>query len=133
MNQDYPMNLLITSYGYGYCINIVMQIFKTKLTKYIFLSNQVAENLADELARSDGREIRLEEEDELTITFVQPEEGFSYEVARGVPPGLIEFIQPLQQAGMCRLTLHSNASGLWTVYFLPNVIFQHIFVHRIRD
>lgn len=81
---------------------------------------RVAENLADELARSDGREIRLEEEDELLITFVQPEEGFSYEVARGVPPGLIEFIQPLQQAGMCRLTLHSNASGLWTVYFLPN-------------
>ncbi|VVC26416.1 Hypothetical protein CINCED_3A012275 [Cinara cedri] len=81
---------------------------------------RVAENLADELARSDGREIRLEEEDELMITFVQPEEGFSYEVARGVPPGLIEFIQPLQQAGMCRLTLHSNASGLWTVYFLPN-------------
>lgn len=62
------------------------------------------------------------------ITFVQPEEGFSYEVARGVPPGLIEFIQPLQQAGMCRLTLHSNASGLWTVYFLPNVMFQFILV-----
>lgn len=80
--------------------------------------------MADELARSDGREIRLEEEDELMITFVQPEEGFSYEVARGVPPGLIEFIQPLQQAGMCRLTLHSNASGLWTVYFLPNVMFN---------
>ncbi|XP_050433436.1 afadin isoform X2 [Adelges cooleyi] len=83
---------------------------------------RVAENLADELARSDGREIRLEEDDELMITFVQPEEGFSYEVARGVPPGLIEFIQPLQQAGMCRLTLHPNSSGLWTVYFLPNVI-----------
>ncbi|XP_050542349.1 afadin isoform X7 [Daktulosphaira vitifoliae] len=81
---------------------------------------RVAENLADELARSDGREIRLEEDDELMITFVQPEEGFSYEVARGVPPGLIEFIQPLQQAGMCRLTLHPNASGQWTVYFLPN-------------
>lgn len=97
---------------------------------------QVAENLADELARSDGREIRLEEEDELSITFVQPEEGFSYEVARGVPPGLIEFIQPLQQAGMCRLTLHSNASGLWTVYFLPNVnhiiYFDFLFPNRLH-
>lgn len=73
------------------------------------------------MVRADCREIRLEEDEQLSVTFVQPEEGFSYEVARGVPPGLIEFIQPLQQAGMCRLTLHSNASGLWTVYFLPNV------------
>lgn len=116
------MNSLITSFGYDYYINCLENL-KSNVTGYIQLFNQVAENLADELARSDGREIRLEEEDELMITFVQPEEGFSYEVARGVPPGLIEFIQPLQQAGMCRLTLHSNASGLWTVYFLPNVIF----------
>lgn len=91
-----------------------------------YLYKQVAENLADELARSDCRDIRLEENEELSVEFVQPDEGFSYEVARGVPPGLIEFIQPLQQAGMCRLTLHSNASGLWTVYFLPNVIFYFV-------
>lgn len=122
MNQDYLMNSLITLFGYDYYINY-FENSKSNVTEFITLFDQVAENLADELARSDGREIRLEEEDELMITFVQPEEGFSYEVARGVPPGLIEFIQPLQQAGMCRLTLHSNASGLWTVYFLPNVIF----------
>lgn len=92
---------------------------------------QVAENLTDELVRADCREIRLEEDEQLAVTFVQPEEGFSYEVARGVPPGLIEFIQPLQQAGMCRLSLHSNASGLWTVYFLPNVSICYIYDGQI--
>lgn len=122
MNLDCHMNSLTMLYGYDY--HKLKAKFENNTNKNIIYFNQVAENLADELARSDGREIRLEEEDELMITFVQPEEGFSYEVARGVPPGLIEFIQPLQQAGMCRLTLHSNASGLWTVYFLPNVIFQ---------
>lgn len=116
---------MTTSYGYilSYYICICCENYEKIATKLKICFEQVAENLADELARADNREIRLEEDDELTITFVQPEEGFSYEVARGVPPGLIEFIQPLQQAGMCRLTLHSNASGLWTVYFLPNVIF----------
>ncbi|CAB0005899.1 unnamed protein product [Nesidiocoris tenuis] len=79
----------------------------------------VAENLADELARSDGREVRLEEDPELALSFLLPDDGYSCEVVRGVPPGLVDFIAPLQQAGLCRLTAQPTSNGLWTVYMGP--------------
>nr|XP_024215475.1 afadin isoform X1 [Halyomorpha halys] len=77
---------------------------------------RVAENLADELARSDGREVRLEEDAELALPFLLPDDGYSCEVVRGVPPGLVEFLAPLQAAGLCRLTAQPTSNGLWTVY-----------------
>nr|CAD7265746.1 unnamed protein product [Timema shepardi] len=77
---------------------------------------QVAENVADELARSDGREIRLEEDAELQLPFLLPEDGYSCDVVRGVPQGLAEFLAPLQQAGLCRMTTQPTSSGLWTIY-----------------
>uniref|UniRef100_A0A023F3L1 Putative actin filament-binding protein afadin n=3 Tax=Triatoma infestans TaxID=30076 RepID=A0A023F3L1_TRIIF len=81
---------------------------------------RVAENLADELARSDGREVRLEEEPELALPFLLPEDGYSCEVVRGVPPGLVDFVAPLQHAGLCRLTAQPTSNGLWTVYMGPS-------------
>ncbi|RZF35618.1 hypothetical protein LSTR_LSTR005146 [Laodelphax striatellus] len=83
------------------------------------IENVVAENLADELARSDGREVRLEEDPELALPFLLPEDGYSCEVVRGVPQGLVEFIAPLQHAGLCRLTAQPTSNGLWTVYMGP--------------
>uniref|UniRef100_A0A0K8TDQ8 Afadin n=2 Tax=Lygus hesperus TaxID=30085 RepID=A0A0K8TDQ8_LYGHE len=80
---------------------------------------RVAENLADELARSDGREVRLEEDPELALSFLLPDDGYSCEVVRGVPPGLVDFVAPLQQAGLCRLTAQPTSNGLWTVYMGP--------------
>ncbi|CAG2054200.1 unnamed protein product, partial [Timema podura] len=77
---------------------------------------RVAENVADELARSDGREIRLEEDAELQLPFLLPEDGYSCDVVRGVPQGLAEFLAPLQQAGLCRMTTQPTSSGLWTIY-----------------
>ncbi|XP_073971108.1 adherens junction formation factor afadin isoform X5 [Rhodnius prolixus] len=82
---------------------------------------RVAENLADELARSDGREVRLEEEPELALPFLLPEDGYSCEVVRGVPPGLVDFVAPLQHAGLCRLTAQPTSNGLWTVYMGPSI------------
>ncbi|GLG95432.1 Kinesin-like protein unc-104 [Gryllus bimaculatus] len=79
----------------------------------------VAENVADELARSDGREVRLEEEAELQLPFLLPEDGYSCDVVRGVPQGLAEFLAPLQHAGLCRLTTQPTSSGLWTIYMSP--------------
>jgi hypothetical protein len=77
---------------------------------------QVAENVADELARSDGREVRLEEERELQLPFLLPEDGYSCDVVRGVPQGLAEFLAPLQHAGLCRMSTQPTSSGLWTIY-----------------
>ena len=59
----------------------------------------VAENTADELARSDGREVRLEEDPDLQLPFLLPEDGYSCDVVRNVPSGLQEFLDPLCQRG----------------------------------
>ncbi|XP_029799132.1 afadin [Suricata suricatta] len=77
----------------------------------------VAENTADELARSDGREVQLEEDPDLQLPFLLPEDGYSCDVVRNVPNGLQEFLDPLCQRGFCRLTPHARSPGTWTIYF----------------
>ena len=59
----------------------------------------VAKNTADELTRSDGRDVRLEEEPDLQLPFLLPEDGYSCDIVRGVPNGLAEFLEPLSQTG----------------------------------
>ncbi|KAG8123635.1 hypothetical protein E2320_019033 [Naja naja] len=56
----------------------------------------VAENTADELARSDGREVQLEEDPDLQLPFLLPEDGYS---------------------SFCRLIPHPRSPGTWTIYF----------------
>lgn len=75
-----------------------------------------AEEKADEVARSNGQEIQREEETELQLPFLLPEDGYSCDVIRGVPPGLQGFLEPLANTGLCRLTIQPETSGLWTVY-----------------
>ncbi|XP_045765016.1 afadin isoform X5 [Maniola jurtina] len=75
-----------------------------------------ARSRADELYRADGREITLEESVWLGAALLIPGDGFSAEVVRGVPPGLAEFVAPLQRGGLCRLAHQPHALGLWTVY-----------------
>ncbi|XP_066553572.1 afadin isoform X4 [Amia ocellicauda] len=77
----------------------------------------VAENTADELARSDGREVQLEEDPDLQLPFLLPEDGYSCDVVRNIPNGFQEFLEPLCQRGFCRLTPHPRSPGTWTVHF----------------
>ncbi|XP_016516788.1 afadin [Poecilia formosa] len=77
----------------------------------------VAENTADELARSDGREVQLEEDPDLQLPFLLPEDGYSCDVVRHLPNGLQDFLEPLLQRGFCRLTPHPHSPGTWTVHF----------------
>ncbi|KAJ2939621.1 hypothetical protein O0L34_g14338 [Tuta absoluta] len=77
---------------------------------------QHARALADELCRADGRQIVVEESSWLGTALLVPGDGFSAEVVRGVPPGLAEFVAPLQRAGLCRLAHQPSAIGVWTVY-----------------
>ncbi|XP_026854422.2 afadin isoform X4 [Electrophorus electricus] len=77
----------------------------------------VAENTADELARSDGREVQLEEDPDLQLPFLLPEDGYSCDVVRNIPNGFQEFLEPLCQRGFCRLSPHPRSPGTWTVYF----------------
>ncbi|XP_014481501.1 PREDICTED: uncharacterized protein LOC106747929 isoform X2 [Dinoponera quadriceps] len=81
---------------------------------------RVAESVADTLARSDGREIRLEEEPVLGLALLLPDDGYSCEVIRGVPPGLAEFLAPLQRDGLCRMAAQPTSSGYWTIYMIDH-------------
>ncbi|XP_012937979.1 afadin [Aplysia californica] len=76
----------------------------------------IAENMADELTRTDGREVRLEEDPDLHLPFLLPEDGYSCDTIRGIPKGLPEFVHYLETEGICRYTVNNNASGSWTVY-----------------
>ena len=64
----------------------------------------IAENTADELIRNQGQEVILEEDPQLQLPFLLPEDRYSCEVIRGVPPGLKEFLNPL--AGIGQLVLY---------------------------
>lgn len=87
--------------------------------------------MADELVRSDGREVRLEEERELRLAFLLPEDGYSCDVVRGLPQGLADFLAPLQQTGLCKLTPQPTSGGLWTIYMGSTQHHDHMGVSSI--
>lgn len=80
----------------------------------------ISENTSDELARQDGRSIQLQEDLELQLPFLLPEDGYSCDIVRGIPNGLSEFIAPLQHAGMVRMSEQSSSCGFWTIYMTEN-------------
>ncbi|KAF5291704.1 hypothetical protein FQR65_LT11397 [Abscondita terminalis] len=77
---------------------------------------RAAEGVADELARAEGREVRLHEDPAPPLQLLLPDDGFSCDVVQGVPVGLADFLQPLQASGLCRLAAQPTSSGHWTVY-----------------
>lgn len=54
---------------------------------------------ADNLIQSEGRAIQLEESLNLSLPFLLPEEGYSCDTVRGIPPGFREFLEPISQKG----------------------------------
>ncbi|CAG13217.1 unnamed protein product, partial [Tetraodon nigroviridis] len=76
-----------------------------------------AEASADELIRSEGRRVQLEESLDLGLPFLLPDAGFSCDTMRGIPPGFLEFLEPVCQKGLCHLTIQTNSEGIWTVHF----------------
>ncbi|XP_029973342.1 afadin-like [Salarias fasciatus] len=76
-----------------------------------------AEASADNLIRSEGRDIQLEESLDLHLPFLLPEGGYSCDTVRGIPQGFTEFLEPICQKGLCSLTSQHNPKGDWTVFF----------------
>ncbi|KAK9534039.1 hypothetical protein VZT92_009114 [Zoarces viviparus] len=72
---------------------------------------------ADNLIRSEGRDVQLEESLDLHLPFLLPEGGYSCDTVRGIPPGFREFLEPICRKGLCSLTSQPNSKGDWTVYF----------------
>lgn len=66
---------------------------------------RIAQDTADEMIRSDGRDVRLDEEPDLQLPFLLPEDGYSCDIVKGVPNGLAEFLAPLSQTGEFYLVL----------------------------
>lgn len=60
---------------------------------------KVAESTSDQLTHNDGRDVKLEEDFQLQLPFLLPEEGYSSDIIRGVPVGLQEFLEPLCETG----------------------------------
>ncbi|XP_037088481.1 afadin-like [Pollicipes pollicipes] len=78
---------------------------------------RIAESTSDELARQDGRPVRLEESRDLQLPFLLPEDGYSSDIVRGIPTvSLAEFIAPLQHAGLARMNEQPTSWGYWTIY-----------------
>ena len=73
----------------------VMCLFRDLINNVV----AVAENTADELLRNQGQEVTLEEDPQLQLPFLLPEDRYSCEVIRGVPSGLREFLNPLAGIG----------------------------------
>lgn len=94
---EYPLNIRFFSLlKWSLCSN---NVFLPSVQELIENVVTVAENTADELARSDGREVQLEEDPDLQLPFLLPEDGYSCDVVRNVPSGLQEFLDPLCQRG----------------------------------
>ena len=51
------------------------------------------------MIRSDGRDVRLEEEHDLQLPFLLPEDGYSADIVKDIPKGLPDFIGPLSDTG----------------------------------
>ncbi|KAK7107731.1 afadin-like isoform X2 [Littorina saxatilis] len=111
------------------CFKLNSMQLRVLLTRYITVSPEtaispafiervvvIAENMADELTRTDGREVRLEEDPDLHLPFLLPEDGYSCDTIRGIPNGLPEFVSQLGNTGICAMVANPNASGSWTVY-----------------
>ncbi|XP_073683627.1 afadin-like [Garra rufa] len=78
----------------------------------------LAETTTDVL-KEEGGEIRLEEELDLHLPFLLPEDGYSCDSMRGIPKGFQEFLEPICHKGVCKLISHSNCVGTWTIFFGP--------------
>nr|XP_018669894.1 afadin isoform X2 [Ciona intestinalis] len=76
----------------------------------------VAQHSADELTKSDGRDVVLNEDPDLQLPFLLPEDGYSCDVLQGVPSGLTEFINSYRYE-VEDFQIISDTSGSWTVHF----------------
>lgn len=75
-----------------------------------------AKTSADEVIRSEGRTIQLEESLDLSLPFLLPEGGYSCDTVRGVPPGFMEFLEPICQKGTEYFQTWNNNNTTTTNY-----------------
>ena len=66
----------------------------------------LAKSHASELTQGDGTELNLEEDPNLELPFLIPQQGYSCDTFRGIPPGLQDFLEPMISGG--ELYIHNH-------------------------
>ena len=59
----------------------------------------LAQTHRDEALQNDGLEVNLEEDPNLELPFLIPQQGYSSDSIAGIPPGLQEYFEPMISAG----------------------------------
>ncbi|KAM3722401.1 Afadin [Dirofilaria immitis] len=87
------------------------------------ISNELTESIvrlaeihADMMATQDEATIQLEEEPQLQLPFLLPQDGYSPDLVRGLSPAFAEVIGSLQAQGLCRFLPQKHSSGSWAIY-----------------
>ncbi|XP_034153250.1 afadin isoform X2 [Esox lucius] len=112
------------------CFKLNSLQLRVLMTSYLYATNEprihpglidrvvtAAESSADEVVRSEGRDIQLEEGPDLRLPFLLPEEGYSCDTVRGIPQGFRDFLEPICRKGLCTLISHPHAGGSWNIFF----------------
>ena len=63
-----------------------------------------------------GSSMQLVEEANLNEPFRVPTDGYSCENLRGIPQQVLDFLEPMHRAGLCRLYTNVYSLGLWTEF-----------------
>jgi len=58
-----------------------------------------AASTVDAQLQDEGRDVTVEEPADLNLPFLVPEDGYSCEFVRGMPAGLVEFVDQFVRAG----------------------------------
>lgn len=77
----------------------------------------IAQNTADDVIRQEGRVVQVEEEVDLQLPFLLPEDGHSCEFIKGLPAGLLDFLESLQNTGHCWLWQNTQGKHLNNLNF----------------
>lgn len=99
---------LLTQYGCAPGEPPVSQQFITNLVR-------IAQNTADVHIRDEGRKLQINEETELHLPFLLPDDGYTCQLLRAVPNGLEDLILPLINEGIAKISVHNPNPELWTL------------------
>jgi hypothetical protein len=73
----------------------------------------IAQSTADDLIKQEGRQVNVEEDVDLQLPFLLPEDGHSCDIIKGLPAGLLDFLENLQNNGHCWLWQNTQGPGSW--------------------
>uniref|UniRef100_A0AC34Q7T9 Dilute domain-containing protein n=1 Tax=Panagrolaimus sp. JU765 TaxID=591449 RepID=A0AC34Q7T9_9BILA len=101
--------------------NYVSEVGESRATRELIEHVvSLAQGQADLMSQQDGQKIQLEENSQLFLPFVFPQDGYVVETLHGIPSDMSDFIASLQTKGICRLMPQIGATGSWTVY-MPSI------------